>query len=346
LQALRYERHLQLPRHGILELDFVSLLKPQDIEGPDVAAIQDSEWQNFLHDIRDAESLFEVVAEFRELSNTKVFKCKHIKEYLNFLNEKCEQLKSKSSTQVGNVDLMKYRVEVCIIAFARTVDYLGFFGIHGMYKTDISRAERQQLMERIHMLNMFHTDMAVDYYELELSNHPERAIMQDIVHLAIVEPGQNCMNETYNDMDFPIPSTWSKEVPRKGLFTCFYCREQDTINNICSKANKRHPGAVPSDAQIPAFTDWVHKAKCHQIKQKMADKFPNAKACFKAIDKDGGGSVDRKEMAGGLFKVLVPSTLLMMCFVAADMPEGSVHLFRIRSSHFISCSYPTPCMNM
>ena len=34
-----------------------------------------------------------------------------------------------------------------------------------------------------------------------------------------------------------------------------------------------------------------------------ADKFPSAKSCFKAIDKDGGGTIDRKEMAGGLFKV-------------------------------------------
>jgi hypothetical protein len=49
---------------------------------------------------------------------------------------------------------------------------------------------------------------------------------QEIVHLAIAEPGQNCVNETFNDMDFPIPATWSKEVPRSGIFTCYYCREQ------------------------------------------------------------------------------------------------------------------------
>ena len=37
----------------------------------------------------------------------------------------------------------------------------------------------------------------------------------------------------------------------------------------------------------------------------MADKFSSAKSCFRAIDKDGGGTIDRKEMAGGLFKVCV-----------------------------------------
>ena len=66
-----------------------------------------------------------------------------------------------------------------------------------------------------------------------------------------------------------------------------------------------HTGAVSTDVQIPAFNDWVHKAKCHQIKQKMADRFSSAKSCFRAIDKDGGGTIDRKEMAGGLFKVCV-----------------------------------------
>ena len=67
-----------MPRHGILELDFVSLLKPQDIEGPDVEAIADKEWSEFLLDVKDVQTLFEAVAELRELSNTKVFKCKHI----------------------------------------------------------------------------------------------------------------------------------------------------------------------------------------------------------------------------------------------------------------------------
>ena len=35
----------------------------------------------------------------------------------------------------------------------------------------------------------------------------------------------------------------------------------------------------------------------------MIEKFSTAEACFKAIDKDGGGTIDRKELAGGLFKV-------------------------------------------
>ena len=50
------------------------------------------------------------------------------------------------------------------------------------------------------------------------------------------------------------------------------------------------------------------------------EKFPTAKSCFKAIDKDGGGTVDRKEMAGGLFKVRACTTHTTSCCVASTAP--------------------------
>ena len=45
-------------------------------------------------------------------------------------------------------------------------------------------------------------------WQLDLANKSERWIMQEVVHLAIAEPGVNCVNETYNDMDLPIPASW------------------------------------------------------------------------------------------------------------------------------------------
>ena len=158
---LKYERHLQMPRHGILELDFVTLLKPQDID-PKAEAIDDKEWAKFLDDVQDCESLFEAVGEFRELSNTKIFKVKHVVEMLRFVDDKGEMLRSRPNTpdQPGRkrqrtLDMEKYRVEVCVVAFARTLDYYGFFGIYGMYKTQLARSERHQLSERIGFCSVF-----------------------------------------------------------------------------------------------------------------------------------------------------------------------------------------------
>jgi len=152
---LHYERHLQLPRHGILELDFVTLLKPQDIDDK-TEAIRDDDWRKFLEDIRDCETLLEAVGEFRELSNTNVFKVQYVKEMLAFVDEKAEMIRSRPNTpdqprrqRERTLDVEKYRVEVCVVAFARTLDYFGFYGVYGMYKTDLTRSEREMLKERL-----------------------------------------------------------------------------------------------------------------------------------------------------------------------------------------------------
>ena len=56
----------------------------------------------------------------------------------------------------------------------------------------------------------------------------------------------------------------------------------------------------------------------------MSDKFATAKSCFKAIDKDGGGTIDRKEMAGGLFRlgVWLRPTELKTLFEVIDEDDG------------------------
>lgn len=40
-----------------------------------------------------------------------------------------------------------------------------------------------------------------------------------------------------------------------------------------------------------------------RIKRKLEDKFPSPEECFAALDKDGGGSLDRVELAVGLRSV-------------------------------------------
>ena len=334
-QPLQYERHLKLPRTGMLEIDFCSLVKPQDID-KNVAPLGNDQWSELIEECEECDTMFECLCEFRTLSNTGVFTIRQVRQFLKFVDKKFDELKedvvvkkNKSASAVSQerpLELSKYRIEVIVTAYARTLDYLGFFGIYGLLNTDLSRSERAMLQERIHSINMFCSEMAVDFYELDLSDKTQRFVMQEIIYLAILEPGQNCVNETYNDMDFPIPAPWVKEAPRNGIFCTYYCREQDTIDKINAECNRKHPGSVPDkkDVEIPAFTDWVISAKCHQIKQKMSDKFATAKSCFKAIDKDGGGTIDRKEMAGGLFRlgVWLRPTELKTLFEVIDEDDG------------------------
>jgi hypothetical protein len=163
--------------------------------------------------------------------------------------------------------------------------------------------------------------MAVDYYELDLSQPEERFIAQELVHLAASEPGENCVNETLEGIDFETPAScvpfqlclaqgmlalhlehapgyawvckivlalcshwscmtcrWVMEVPRRGQYVTFYCREKATIETVTLAAQELHPNSFSPDVEQPAGTAWVQPAQCREIKRKMQECFPTAKA--------------------------------------------------------------------
>ena len=51
----------------------------------------------------------------------------------------------------------------------------------------------------------------------------------------------------------------------------------------------------------PVGSGWCRPNKLRRIRVKLTNTFPSAEYCFKKLDQDGGGSVDRKEMVMGLF---------------------------------------------
>lgn len=55
---------------------------------------------------------------------------------------------------------------------------------------------------------------------------------QELVHLAMVEPGENCVETQYNGVDLSIPAGWGKELPKRGLLSLYYCREQECIDKV------------------------------------------------------------------------------------------------------------------
>jgi hypothetical protein len=59
--------------------------------------------------------------------------------------------------------------------------------------------------------------MACDYYELDLNDPEARWVCQELVHLGVIEPGENMGECMYDGVDFTISAAWLKDVPRKGL---------------------------------------------------------------------------------------------------------------------------------
>mmetsp|Transcript_81073 Transcript_81073/g.217779 ORF Transcript_81073/g.217779 Transcript_81073/m.217779 type:complete len:110 (+) Transcript_81073:241-570(+) len=66
---------------------------------------------------------------------------------------------------------------------------------------------------------------------------------------------------------------------------------------------EERPAEGPKPCPQPKGDAWVKAYKARRVRAKMADKFKDPNRVFKAMDKDGGGTVDRKEMAMALFQL-------------------------------------------
>ncbi len=70
-----------------------------------------------------------------------------------------------------------------------------------------------------------------------------------------------------------------------------------------TKHCKAEPETGPKPCPQPYNDGWVMSYKLRRIKQLMMDKFGDARSLFSALDRDGGGSLDRKELATGLYQL-------------------------------------------
>jgi hypothetical protein len=78
---------------------------------------------------------------------------------------------------------------------------------------------------------------------------------------------------------------------------------------------EKSPEFGPRPSSQPRDTAWARPYKVRRIKAKMAEKFRDPKKMFSAMDRDGGGSLDRKELAMGLFTLgvwLAPAELQVL----------------------------------
>ena len=325
-----YHEGWKVPRSGVLEVDFVQIRKPGvgDLPPPKPDITPQKVFDNFLEALR-AQGLDERrrISMLRRHSNTELFTCRQLASLLGLFHEP---------------DL---RVEVCVIGYSRTIDWHGFKNV----TLALSLRELKQLHRRLGYVNLFDDVMAVDFYELDLEQPPERFVMQELLHLASVEPGDNMYDCTYAGIDFTVPAGWLKDVPRTGIIVLYYCREQQVIEKIFRAGSwdsggspfhtredgtefgpsswssftpkwlqqycEKDPEHGPRPCSQPRDTVWARPYKIRRIKAKMAEKFRDPRKMFGAMDRDGGGSLDRKELAMGLFSLgvwLAPAELQVL----------------------------------
>lgn len=214
-----YSTTSALPCSGKFEIDFVQISKPDTGAKP----ITDSELDNLLHDqwsIKNSEDPEILVKYFRELSNTFYFTCKQVQDLLilvtkaSFLGKVYSDLKilqqwatstvskffnhwrfeNRSPKRfvrlvcLGNdcsdLSLCKLRVEIMVIAFARTIDW---HGIQPLILEHLSQMENDDLEKRLGRYNLFDKVVAVGAYNLDLSSRENLRVMQVWYRICIMK---------------------------------------------------------------------------------------------------------------------------------------------------------------
>jgi hypothetical protein len=213
--VLRWSNDWKLPHHGILEVDFVEVTKPDpnDHKDGDLSAMDSEAFEDFLVKLQATDEQEQRVHKIRQYSNVGFFFVRQLARLL------------------GLIDMPLLKVEICVIGYARTLDWHGYKNV----LLCLSIPETKMLEHRIGYINLFDDVMAVDYYELDLARSSHRWVMQEILHLAKVEPGNNVVECSLEGVDFDIPAGWLKDVPRKGKISFYYCREQRVIE-ACFKS--------------------------------------------------------------------------------------------------------------
>jgi len=289
----------------------------------------------------------------RQFSNTGFFTCEQIASLLGMFSQPT------------------LRVELCVIAFARTIDWHGYPNV--TYR--LTPFEKRQLYVRVGLINVFDEMMAVDYYELDLAQSASRYVCQEMLHLAAAEPGNNVVGCTLDTIDFNMPSGWLNDVPRRGLLCFYYCREQRVIEKVLQQGAWDHaqspmyvretgtvfgpetvssytprwlaeycekaPEYGPSPCPQPPNSAWVRPYRSRRIKLKMCEKHQDAKSMFQALDRDGGGSLDRKELAVGLFSLgiwLHPAEIAALLEVLDEDGGGEIDVDEF-SNFWETCTF-------
>ena len=106
------------------------------------------------------------------------------------------------------------RIELFVIFFCRLVDeenmHTALWGL--------SQEEKEALMHRVGPLNLFNPFQPDGRYTLDLAQHDTYLLATILIKLGIGESGKAIHDESYNGFAFTLPASWTKVLPKKGVY--------------------------------------------------------------------------------------------------------------------------------
>lgn len=141
-----------------------------------------------------------------------------------------------SSKQVARVacgipeKLWTIRANIVVMLFPLVVDLYAF-------ATDclsiFSEEQEMQVIKRLGWLNVFNPLEPDRCYCFDLSVREEHVAVTILVRLAVVEPGENWEDESYNEAEgWELPASWAVEAPHDGSLTTEYTTTGDGCHPV------------------------------------------------------------------------------------------------------------------
>jgi hypothetical protein len=164
----------------------------------------------------------DMLANLRDIVYTRWFNCAHASWMLSNIPITEEERLIKGSR------VADWRVELSLDMFTRIADIENF----DVVLAALSPEERARVTHRLGILNYLNPHRFDLNYCLDLRQREDRIVMKMIIHMSVIEPGENVLGETFrwDRLTEPMPGweikvTWFREdgLPTKGMFMGTYC---------------------------------------------------------------------------------------------------------------------------
>jgi len=171
--------------------------------------------------------------------------------------------------------------------------------------------------QRLGWLNVWNPLKPDFYYELQHTRREERLVSKALLHLAVVEPGENWLEETFSwgrfDTAIPgweLPRTWFTEegMPSKGLLKLtYYSGEGIGLEDCDPRWKLRHAIMGICLARPPAF---IREDPDRVYKSKLPNGKPILSVAQKLLEREGIQLYysSRFKVKGKRFDVPLPDT--------------------------------------
>eukprot|EP00743_Colponemidia_sp_Colp-15_P010176 GILK01011180.1.p1 GENE.GILK01011180.1~~GILK01011180.1.p1 ORF type:complete len:1137 (-),score=223.73 GILK01011180.1:106-3309(-) len=227
----------KVPLDGIVEFDYVSSVRPPAGAEP----IDVELFEQFCYELESME-------------------CEHRMRTLAF--RAVSDNLYVSSAQLCKIVTMftdsSWRVDSFIAGYSLVVDEEELYKVVDC----LTAYERQQILHRIGYLYLVNPlRMEGRYENLDLSVHEHRVILQMLIDLAMVEPGENLVDEIYNGREFDMGTSWVKNPPRCGIYSCTYVAAKNAVRMRARRQLCRTYLGWQFDEDAPEVADEKEEAE-------------------------------------------------------------------------------------